>query len=64
MTNLTADERRDLAARYPEDDQLKIILRRLARSEELLERSLYEFGSELRTEIQALLGEPDLLKRR
>jgi len=64
MNNLSANERRELAARYPDDEQIKTILRRLARSEELLERSLYEFGSEIRSEIEALLGQPGLLDRR
>jgi len=64
MNNLSANERRELAARYPDDEQIKTILKRLARSEELLERSLFEFGSEIRSEIETLLGEPGLLDRR
>ena len=64
MRNLSAEERRALANRYPEDDDVKTILKRLALVEDLLERSLYEFGSELRLEIEKLLGEPGLLDRR
>ena len=64
MNNLSADERRELVARYPNDEQIKAILRRLAQAEELLERSLYEFGSEIRSEIETLLGKPGLLDRR
>ncbi|MED5463070.1 MAG: hypothetical protein VX699_00335 [Myxococcota bacterium] len=63
MRNLSAEERRALANRYPEDDDIKTILKRLASTEDLLERSLYEFGSELRMEIEKLLGKPGLLDR-
>ncbi|MBJ79978.1 MAG: hypothetical protein CMH60_01545 [Myxococcales bacterium] len=38
------------------------IFKALEVAENLLERSLYEFGSELRTEIEQFLGEAPLLK--
>ena len=38
------------------------IFKALDTAENLLERSLYEFGSELRTEIEQFLGAPPLLK--
>ena len=63
MPNLNAEERRALAQRYPDDKDVKTILKRLAIAEKLLERSLFEFGSEIRTEIEELLGEPSLLPK-
>jgi hypothetical protein len=55
--------RRELQARYAEDHDVIQVMAALDRSEKLLRRSLYEFGSELRTEIEEFLGEPPLLRK-
>jgi hypothetical protein len=50
-----------LRQRYPEDADLQRLLRRHIRAEDLLRRALWEFGSELRVDIERHLGERPLL---
>ena len=64
MENLNREERKALVAKYPDDESIKIVLKRLAQAEKILDRALYEFGVELRGEIESFLGEPGLLDRR
>tara|TARA_Y100001968_G_C19191430_1_gene635366 strand:+ start:190 stop:384 length:195 start_codon:yes stop_codon:yes gene_type:complete len=64
MENLSREERKALVDRYPNDEQIKVVLKRLAQAEHILDRSLYEFGAELRGEIEEFLGAPNLLARR
>ncbi len=64
MENLNREERKALVARYPNDKDIKIVLKRLAQAENILERGLFEFGVELRSEIEEFLGEKGLLDRR
>jgi hypothetical protein len=61
MQIVTSDQRKELKARYPEDPELDMALKSLARSEKLLRRSLYEFGVELRADIEKFLNEDPLL---
>ena len=49
----------DLSQAHP---QINEIFAALDTAESLLERSLYEFGSELRADIETFLGEIPLLK--
>ena len=64
MHNLSREERKALADKYPDDENIKIILKRLAQAENILERGLFEFGLELRSEIEVFLGEKGVLNRR
>lgn len=64
MQNLTREQRQALVAKYPNDENIKTVLKRLAQAENILDRALYEFGVELRSEIESFLGEPGLLDRR
>ncbi|MDP7038279.1 MAG: hypothetical protein QGI45_03920 [Myxococcota bacterium] len=52
--------KKTLTDAHPKIDDL---FKALDTAESLLERSLYEFGSELRGEIEHFLGEPPLLKQ-
>jgi hypothetical protein len=62
MTKLPdPDTRRRLRERHGNDPETTAALRALDRAADLLERSLWEFGSELRTEVEAFLGEPPLV---
>tara|TARA_B100000959_G_C14670255_1_gene496160 strand:+ start:181 stop:372 length:192 start_codon:yes stop_codon:yes gene_type:complete len=49
----------DLSDAHP---QIGEIFKALDAAENLLQRSLYEFGSELRNEIESFLGESPLIK--
>ena len=63
MKIIPAQERKHLAEQYPDDNNIQKLVAALDRSEQLLQRSLYEFGAELRTEIESFLDEPPLLPR-
>ena len=58
---LSNDKRAELRKDYADDARVIELLDALGRSDGLLKRSLYEFGSELRIEIERYLGEPPLL---
>lgn len=55
------EQRQALGERYAHDRELVDALRAMDRAEYLLHRSLYEFGVELRTEIEKFLGETPLI---
>ena len=63
MQNLSREERKALVDKYPDDENIKTVLKRLAQAENILERGLFEFGVELRSEIENFLGEKGLLDR-
>ena len=52
-----------LRSTHAQDPEMVAILAALDRAEHLLHRSLYEFGSEIRSEIKTLLGTDPLLPR-
>jgi len=53
----------ELVARYPDDEDVKALVDRLGRAEKLLDKALYEFGGDLRGEIESFLGVEPLLPR-
>jgi len=61
MKILPKNDRDALRAQHSEDEAILAALDCLDRSEKLLRRSLYEFGSELRIEIEKFLEEPPLI---
>ena len=62
MLKLTREERQRLGARYANDPDLQKLLKGSAWADQLLERALWEFGGELRGEIERYLGETPLIK--
>ena len=61
MTGTDKTELQAIADRYPDDEEIISLVTRLAKAEALLDRSLYEFGSELRNDIEKFLGQPHLI---
>jgi hypothetical protein len=61
MSSIPKETLDELAARYPDDEQVQALVKGYKRSEKLLRRSLYEFGAELRIEIEKYFGEPPLI---
>ena len=59
---LSKAERQELLTRYPEDETIQRLVKSMNRGENLLRRGLYEFGVELRAEIEEFLGETPLLR--
>lgn len=55
---------KDLLTEYAKDPRITSAVQRLALAEHLLERCLYEFGGDLRSDIERFLGTPPLLPRR
>jgi hypothetical protein len=62
MQRLPQEHLQALKQRYPQDAELQALLKAYGRAEKLLGRALWEFGSELRGEIEAFLGEAPLLR--
>ena len=61
---LSVDERRRIAAAHPDDADIQKLLKAAARADALLERALWEFGGDLRADIERYLGERPLLPTR
>ena len=61
MPIVSEAERQTLRLRYQHDAELLRALLSLEQAETLLRRSLYEFGVELRLDIESFLQEPPLL---
>ena len=61
MKRLSPQERAELRQAYPDDPRIFRLVGAYEQCEELLRRSLYEFGSELRGEIERFLGEQPLI---
>ena len=61
MKPLTAEERETLKERYPTDELVQRLLASSFQADALLGRSLWEFGAELRTEVERYLGQKPLL---
>jgi hypothetical protein len=61
---LSKDDVAALRERFAGDPEVTALIAAYQRGESLLRRSLWEFGSELRGEIEAYLNEPPLLGRR
>jgi len=61
MKTLTPEERRAIKERYADDEAILKLLAASKRADYLLKLSLYEFGVELRRDIEDYLGEPPLI---
>lgn len=58
---IPSEVRRSLQEKYAEDPEVVSLLQAYAHAEALLRRALWEFGSELRGDIEKFLGERPLL---
>ena len=58
---IKGEVRRRIGERHPEDEEIQDLLRSYERAEAILKRALWEFGSELRGEIEAYLDEEPML---
>lgn len=63
MGRISEAEKQKWLADYADDPKVQALVSRLLLAESLLDRSLYEFGSELRGEIETYLGVKPLLPR-
>jgi hypothetical protein len=62
MRHIPAEQLEVLRQKHADDPDLQALIKAYIRAEKLLGRALWEFGSELRGEIEAFLGETPLLR--
>jgi len=61
MKALSRKQKEQLRQRYASDGEVLNVLKTLDAADRLLEKALWEFGSELRRDIEGYLGEQPLI---